>query len=154
MSPFDRVHATSYSTLVETMRLSRTVSTYMYASTCISCRRVTVCLSVRHTPVLYRNECTGRADFLHTSFPRTMLRCVLGKLGISKNKVLPSGCLSQTLDSENVATAHRRQASANCYTADGLVFMAHLAATGKGPTADVHDSDTYGIRLIGLRHFF
>ena len=36
---------------------------------------------VCHTPVLYRNGCTDRADFLHTGFPRYMLRCVLGKLG-------------------------------------------------------------------------
>ena len=43
-----------------------------------------VCLCVRHTPVLYRNGCTDRADFLYTGFPRPMLRCVLRKLGCLK----------------------------------------------------------------------
>jgi len=42
--------------------------------------------------------------FLHTSFPRPMLRCVLGKLEYLKIKVLPSETLSQTLDVENFAT--------------------------------------------------
>jgi len=72
-----------------------------YASAGISRRRVSICLSIPHTPVLYRNGCMDRADFLHTGFPQSMLYFTLCFREIRvppKIRVLLSGTLSQTLN--------------------------------------------------------
>ena len=67
-----------------------------------------------------------------------MLRRVFRKYrkGISKNKgIPPSGTLSQILDLENLATAHRPSASAiQTATAGGVVLT---TPGGDGPTVDV-----------------
>jgi len=95
---------------------------------------VVVCLCFCHTPVLYRNGCTDRADFCvevsldlyrsaaigvaDTAYLSVIVRirsptaCVLGNLGMSKNKGTSPGTLSQILDLENFATAYRRSVSA------------------------------------------
>ena len=55
---------------------------------------LSVCLSVRHKPVLYRNGWTDRAGFWHGSFVPPIPRCYK-EIHIPKNKLLPSGTLSQ-----------------------------------------------------------
>ena len=64
-------------------------------------------LSVRHKPVLYRNDWTNRAVF-GTDASFRLFHTVLSLTGISKNygTVFPSsGTFSQTPDLENFATA-------------------------------------------------
>jgi len=60
-------------------------STRRTACAGISCRRVCVCVSVCHTPVLNQNFCTDWADFLLTCFSRLILPCVLEKFGYLQN---------------------------------------------------------------------
>jgi len=55
-----------------------------YASATI--RSVSICPSVCHMPVLYRNGCTYRADFWLLDFSRLILHQVLKKLGYLQNK--------------------------------------------------------------------
>jgi len=52
--------------------------------------------SVRHKPVLYRNDWTNRAGFWHVCFLPSIPHCVVRKFGYLQSKVLPSGTLPQT----------------------------------------------------------
>ena len=64
-----------------------------------------VCPSVRHKPVLYRNDWTNRAGFFEIE--AYISHCVIRKCGYLKNRVLPSGTLSQTPDFKNFAMTSR-----------------------------------------------
>ena len=67
--------------------------------------------SVRHKPVLYRNDWTNRAVW-HGGFLPTILHCLVRKL--KKIRTLRSGTLYHTLDFENFATASRSCGQQNC----------------------------------------
>ena len=81
------------------------------ASADISCRRrsssssssSSVCACVRHTPVLYRNGCTDRANFFAYRFLSKYATLCFREIRVSpKVRLLPSGTLSQTLDLETI----------------------------------------------------
>jgi len=64
--------------------------------------------SVRHKPVLYRNDWTNRAGFWYGGFLPPIPHCALKTFGyLQKLGYFPSGTLSQTPDLENFATASR-----------------------------------------------
>jgi len=65
--------------------------------------------SVRHKPVLYRNDWTNRAGIWHTGFlPSSPHFLCYKEISVSpKIRVLPSETLSQTPDQENFSTASR-----------------------------------------------
>jgi len=66
---------------------------------------VSVCLSVRHKPVFYRNGWTDWAGFPLIGYPPLILRCILRELWYLQNKgtwVLSSGTLSETLNLASV----------------------------------------------------
>ena len=89
---------------------------------------MSICLSIHHTPVLYRNSCTDEADFFAYRFPSTYAMMCFREISVSpKITVLPSGTLSQTLDLENFAMKHQWYANAiSNATAGRLVFMAAM----------------------------
>ena len=62
-----------------------------------SCVRLSV---LCHKPVLYRNDCTNRAGIWHGAFFHLSHAVLWRNSGISKNRVLSSGTLSQTSDLE------------------------------------------------------
>jgi len=84
---------------------------------------VVVCLSVwlsvrssvRHKPVLYRNDWTNRAGFWYGGFLPPIPHCVLKTFGyLQKLGYFPSeGTLSQTPDFDNFATASRSRCQQN-----------------------------------------
>ena len=43
--------------------------------------RLSVCPSVHHKPVLYRNDRTNRAGFCHGCFLLSIPRCIIGNFG-------------------------------------------------------------------------
>jgi len=95
---------------------------WRYASTSISCHRVSVTqwYCIKMAP-------QSRPDFCI----QVSLWCVLGKLGYLQNKGT-----SQTLDLENIATAHRPSASAiHCKQRQQAVWCwKHLVAMGRRQT--------------------
>jgi len=71
-------------------------------------------LSVRHKPVLYRNDWTKRAEFWHEGFLPLIPHRVIRKFGyLQKWRVLPSGTWSQTPDLDNFAMASRSRCQQN-----------------------------------------
>ena len=71
-----------------------------------------VCVSVCHTPVLYRNGCKTELVFLRTGFSRLLLHCFEEVRVSPKVRILSSGPLSKTLDLENLASVSRTSATA------------------------------------------
>jgi len=59
-----------------------------------SCVRPSVCLSVRHKPVLYRNDWTNRADFWHGGFFLPTPDCLIRKIGYGISTNLATSLLN------------------------------------------------------------
>ena len=94
--------------------------------------------SVRHKPVLYRNDWTNRAGFWHGSFFSIFhLCCKESWVGPSPNiTVLPSGTLSRTLDLENFATASRSRCQQEALLSQtGRVGEILTDSTSRSPSA-------------------
>jgi len=66
---------------------------------------LSVCLSVHHKPVLYRNDWTNRAGICHGGVPFTHPTLLYWIWVIPKIRVLFSGTLYQTSDLENLGAA-------------------------------------------------
>jgi len=82
--------------------------------------------SVRHKPILYRNDCKKRAGFWHGVASFTLSHIVLCSNEIRvppKIRVLPSGTLPNILDLENFATASRSCCQQNSSTVE---FVDHI----------------------------
>jgi len=84
---------------------------------------VVVCLSVwlsvrssvRHKPVLYRNDWTNQAGFWYGGFLPSIPHCFFKEIeGISKNwGYFPSGTLSQTPDLEKISPRQNSSSSSS-----------------------------------------
>jgi len=84
---------------------------------------VVVCPSVRHEPVLYRNDRTNRAGF-GTELPSTYHTLCYEEIWVSpKIRVLLSGTLFQTPDLENFATASRSSCEHNSSSSSSTVEL-------------------------------
>ena len=83
------------------------LTAWRYASAGISCRRVSVCLSVTRR---YCIETAVRIELFFFARPVTL--CFREIRVSPKTMLLPSGTLSRTMDLENFATAHRSSATA------------------------------------------
>jgi len=55
----------------------------------IFCRRVSVCPSVCHKPVLFGNDWTNRADFWRGGFLQPIPHCIIRKFRYLENWILP-----------------------------------------------------------------
>jgi len=86
-----------------------------------SCVCLSVCPSVRHKPVLYRNHHTNRAGFWHDGFHPHVPDCVIRNFGYLQNSgtyKVPSKTLSETLDLEDFVTVSRPHCQQNSSTVE------------------------------------
>jgi len=84
---------------------------------------VVVCPSVRHKPVLYRNDRTNRAGF-GMELPSTYHTLCYEEIWVSpKIRVLLSGTLFQTPDLENFATSSRSSCEHNSSSSSSTVEL-------------------------------
>ena len=101
--------------------------------------------SVRHKPVLYRNDWTNRAGFWQEGFLSP--HCVIRKFGyLRKLGYFPPGTLSHTPDLANFAAATRSRCQQNSYDDSGQVVHTQLPRR-------LHSSLVYRVVKLGTCTF-
>jgi len=114
----------------------------------ICCRCVSVC--VYHTPILYLNGCTARARFLHRGFPRLIIHCVLGTLGISKNKGTLLWNFVSNCELGNLATT-RPVSPGAILTSAGLLLISPGADGERGQVLSTSTDDRRLLITLGVQ---